>query len=83
MIGLFVGMSAPPHLVHGILPREDGKSISTLRLLSAFIIAGALGGMIHGLSIGLGWFNGGWGGKAGFCAFLGCLLYRGVHNLAK
>ena len=81
--GSFIGMSAPPRLVHGILPGQDSKAISTVRLLSAFAIAGALGGMVHGLTIGLGWFNGGWGGKAGFCAFLGCLLYRGVHNLVK
>ena len=82
--GSFVGMSAPARLLHGILPSQvlnNGKVVPMITrtgLFTAFAIAGALGGAIHGISIGFGWFNGGWGGKAGLCGFLGCLLYRSL-----
>lgn len=75
--GAFVGMSAPNRLLHGLLPSQGpGPVTSKLDLLLSFAIAGALGGAIHGASIGLNWFNGGWGGKAGLCGFLGCLAFR-------
>jgi len=82
--GSFVGMSAPTRLLHGILPSQvkDGAKVpdtSSVTLLTSFAIAGALGGIVHGASIGLNWFNGGWGGKAGFCGFVGCLLYRATR----
>ncbi len=82
--GSFVGMSAPTRLLHGILPSQvkDGAKVpdtSASALLISFAIAGALGGIVHGASIGLNWFNGGWGGKAGFCGFVGCLLYRALR----
>jgi hypothetical protein len=40
-----------------------------------------LAGMIHGMTIHWGYWNGGWGGKAGLCAFAGCWLYRGFGNV--
>jgi hypothetical protein len=83
--GSFVGMSAPNRLIHGILP-GDGKEVpktTSANVLISFALAGALGGIVHGASIGLNWFNGGWGGKAGFCGFLGCLIYRGIRTAKK
>ena len=80
--GSFVGMSAPGRLMHGMIPpRSTEQPVSFVSRLISFGIAGALGGLIHGLSIELGWFNGGWGGKAGLCAFLGCLCFRLVRLL--
>lgn len=78
--GSFVGMSAPNRLLYGLGKKEYPK-ITPLSLFVSFGIAGALGGLIHGLSIELGFFNGGWGGKAGFCAFLGCLAYRACMTI--
>jgi hypothetical protein len=65
--GSFVGMAAPPRLMYGILP---GKG------WAAFGLAAALGGAVHGATIDFGFWPGGWGGKAGTCAFVGCVLYR-------
>ena len=80
--GSFVGMSLPSRLVHGVLPgkvKEGGVPTSTVAsILAAFAVAGALGGFVHGATIDGGFWPGGWGGKAGTCAFIGCLLYRGV-----
>ncbi len=78
--GSFVGMSAPNRLLHGLGGKEYPK-ITPFALFIAFGVAGALGGLIHGLSIELGFFIGGWGGKAGFCAFLGCLSYRAFMTI--
>ena len=82
--GSFVGMSAPNRLLHGLLPSQGvGPVTSKLDLLLSFAIAGALGGAVHGASIGLNWFNGGWGGKAGLCGFLGCLIFRALRPAAR
>lgn len=83
--GSFVGMSLPSRLMHGMLPGKvkEGTVIPTASvasLLTAFAIAGVLGGIVHGMTINLGWWAGGWGGKAGFCGFVGCLLYRGMRK---
>uniref|UniRef100_A0A7S3V4J0 Uncharacterized protein n=1 Tax=Chaetoceros debilis TaxID=122233 RepID=A0A7S3V4J0_9STRA len=86
--GSFAGMSLPSRLMYGILPGQQ-KSESgvksgnptTLSLLSAFTVAGAIGGIVHGATIDLGFWPGGWGGKAGSCAFVGCLIYRGCSKM--
>mmetsp|Transcript_8517 Transcript_8517/g.10773 ORF Transcript_8517/g.10773 Transcript_8517/m.10773 type:complete len:368 (-) Transcript_8517:524-1627(-) len=84
--GSFVGMSLPSRLIHGILPgklKEGSKvpSISLVGLLASFAVSGLFGGILHGVTIGLDWWSGGWGGKAGFCAFLGCLIFRGMRKV--
>jgi hypothetical protein len=83
--GSFVGMSLPSRLMHGILPgKTTGSSnqIPTkLSLIASFAAAGAVGGFAHGAAIDLGWWPGGWGGKAGLFAFIGCLLYRGLAKI--
>ena len=84
--GSFVGMSLPSRLMFGILPgkatgRSNQKS-TKLSVLTSFAIAGAIGGIIHGAAIDLGWWPGGWGGKAGLFAFIGCLVYRGLAKIA-
>ena len=82
--GSFVGMSAPNRLLYGLLPSQGaGPLPSKLDVLLSFAIAGALGGAVHGASIGLNWFNGGWGGKAGLCGFLGCLIFRTLRPAAR
>lgn len=92
--GSFVGMSLPSRLMHGILPgKEKGEGSlkpadpTTISLLSTFAGVGALGGIVHGATIDVGFWPGGWGGKAGSCAFVGCLIYRGcskiLSNLTK
>lgn len=61
--------------MYGILPgqkrSENAVEPTTFSLLSAFTVAGAIGGIIHGATIDLGFWPGGWGGKAGSCAFVG------------
>ncbi len=84
--GSFVGMSLPSRLMYGILPSMKKKmksAPSVASLLSAFAVAGALGGIVHGLTIELGLWPGGWGGKAGSCAFVGCLIYRAISKLSS
>ncbi len=85
--GSFVGMSLPSRLMHGILPSMKKKKMksapSVASLLSAFAVAGALGGIVHGLTIELGFWPGGWGGKAGSCAFVGCLIYRAISKISS
>ena len=83
--GSFIGMSLPSRLIHGIIPGKGkaDKPINVFGLLASFGIAGALGGVVHGVTIGLDWWSGGWGGKAGFCAFIGCLLFRGMSKMKE
>lgn len=78
--GSFVGMSLPSRLMDGVIPGREKqvKPHTMLSLLVSFATAGALGGIVHGLTVDLGLWPGGWGGKAGICAFVGCLIYRGI-----
>lgn len=84
--GSFVGMSLPSRLLFGIISGknqgEKSSSIPTFAsLFLSFGIAGALGGLIHGAIVDWGWWQGGWGGKAGVCAFLGCLIFRTMTKI--
>jgi len=82
--GSFVGMSLPSRLMYGILPGQPKNNATTLiSLLLTFGVTGALAGLIHGLSVVMGIYEGGWGGKAGLYAFLGCLSYRGLQKLKE
>jgi hypothetical protein len=81
--GSFVGMSLPSRLMHGTIPGKDAMVVRPQRLLSLFgsyAGAGALAGLFHAMTIRYGYWNGGWGGKAGLCAFAGCWVYRGFGN---
>ncbi|KAL3774002.1 hypothetical protein ACHAW5_004852 [Stephanodiscus triporus] len=81
--GSFVGMSLPSRLMHGNAPGKDAMAVRPQRLLSlfgSFAGAGALAGLFHAMTIRYGYWNGGWGGKAGLCAFAGCWAYRGFGN---
>jgi hypothetical protein len=84
--GSFVGMSLPSRLLFGIIPGKEmeNKSRTTPTFASLFVsygIAGALGGLIHGATVSWGLYAGGWGGKAGFCAFIGCLIFRIITKI--
>jgi len=74
-------------VVPGQRPRRDppatAAAAKVASILGSFTIAGALAGLLHGLSLQLGWFTtpAGWGGKAGLCAFMGVGLYRGGQRL--
>jgi hypothetical protein len=86
--GSFVGMSLPSRLLFGIVPGKEkdneSRSIPTFAsLFLSFGIAGALGGLIHGASVDWGWWAGGWGGKAGFCSFIGCLVFRTIRKIIR
>ncbi len=73
--GSFVGMAAPARLMYGLgnsLKEKDGK----IKVWSAFAVAAALGGVVHGATMDWNFWAGGWGGKAGTCAFIGCILFR-------
>jgi hypothetical protein len=89
--GAFVGMSLPSRLMYGSQPPLPGTSPSDVapltrpttprEVLTNFAVAGVLGGLVHGLTLHLGMWTtpvAGWGGKAGFCAFVGVLLHRGL-----
>jgi hypothetical protein len=80
--GSFVGMSAPSRLLHGVVGMSGGGAgggsgdDGVVQIGLAFGIAAALAGVVHGLTMDWGLWMGGWGGKAGACAFVGCVLYR-------
>ncbi len=85
--GSFVGMSLPSRLMHGniVAPGgDDARAVVRPRglpsLLGSFAGAGALAGLFHAMTIRYGYWNGGWGGKAGLCALAGCWVYRGLVN---
>ena len=79
--GSFVSMSLPSRLMHGYVdaPRSNARSLvrpqGPLSLLGSFARAGALAGLFHAMTMRHGYWNGGWGGKAGLCAFTGCWVY--------
>ena len=96
--GSFSGMSLPTRLMHGMLPGDNeaerdleetsasfphAEPPSIIANAIAFGIAGAFGGIIHGIIDVFGFWPGGWGGKAGSCAFIGCLIYRGAVILSS
>ncbi|KAL3810088.1 hypothetical protein ACHAXA_003061 [Cyclostephanos tholiformis] len=84
--GSFVGMSLPSRLMHGNIASAGKDATSVIRpqtplsLFGSFAGAGAMAGLFHALTIRHGYWNGGWGGKAGLCAFAGCWAYRGFGN---
>ena len=83
--GSFVGMSLPSRLMYGNAPGKPkpGKLQSALPLFGSFAAAGAIAGLIHAITIHNGYWNGGWGGKAGLCAFAGCWILRGLGNAVE
>jgi curved DNA-binding protein CbpA len=84
--GSFVGMSLPSRLIHGNSSpgqQREQQQQTPLSLFGSFAGAGALAGVFHALTIRHGYWNGGWGGKAGLCAFVGCWTYRGLANTVQ
>jgi hypothetical protein len=83
--GSFVGMSLPSRLMHGNAPghAKANHPQTALSLFMSFAGAGTIAGLIHALTIHNGYWNGGWGGKAGLCAFAGCWAYRGIGNAVE
>jgi len=83
--GSFVGMSLPSRLIHGNSSSGQRlqQSQTPLSLFGSFAGAGALAGVFHAVTIRHGYWNGGWGGKAGMCAFVGCWTYRGLANTVE
>lgn len=81
--GSFVGMSLPSRLMYGNAPgnAKNAQPQTATGLVASFAGAGLLAGLIHGISIHWGYWNGGWGGKAGLCAFAACWIYRGLGNM--
>ena len=82
--GSFVGMSLPSKLMS--LSSWDLSSRkftlrNVLSLLLAFCISGVLAGILHGASVDWNLWQGGWGGKAGVCAFVGCMTFRALTSL--
>lgn len=76
--GAFTGMSLPSRLLKGVVPgRKKVNPPGAISILLWYSVAGALGGLVHAISIPLDlWAGSKWGGKAGVCAFVGVLLYR-------
>ncbi len=83
--GSFVGMSLPSRLMYGNAPGQakTNQPQTALSLFTSFAGAGAIAGLIHAITIHNGYWNGGWGGKAGLCAFAGCGAYRGIGNAVE
>jgi len=92
--GSFVGMSLPSKLLAGVgagtrwhpppaasSRRRVPTPGNVLSWLLAFCIPGLLGGIVHGATIDWKLWRGGWGGKAGACAFVGCVTYRALAGL--
>lgn len=80
--GAFTGMSYPSRLLKGIRPGRDVKRNlpNALSTIVWFGVAGALGGLVHAMTLSLGWYTGGWGGKAGTCAFAGVAIFRALEK---
>ncbi|CAJ1968327.1 unnamed protein product [Cylindrotheca closterium] len=76
--GAFTGMSYPTRLLKGKGGGTDWKRAdpTALQTLFWFGVAGAFGGLIHALTLTMKLWTGGWGGKAGTCAFCGALVFR-------
>ncbi|KAL7539260.1 hypothetical protein ACHAWF_006357, partial [Thalassiosira exigua] len=83
--GSFVGMSLPSRLLYGDAPgnAKSGRPQTALSLFAAFGGAGAFAGLIHATTVHYGYWNGGWGGKVGLCAFAGCWAYRGISDVVQ
>ena len=75
--GSFVGMSYP-HMLFVKSKKYSFKfhSESIISLIFSFGIAGAFAGLIKGATNDLNYWTGGWGGKTGSCAFIGCIMFR-------
>jgi hypothetical protein len=80
--GSLVGMSLPSRLSQGYMGGSRIRQSATA-IVGSFVGAGAIAGLIHAITIHGGYWNGGWGGKAGLCAFAGCRVYRGFDNLIR
>ncbi|KAL3789692.1 hypothetical protein ACHAWO_001040 [Cyclotella atomus] len=80
--GSFVGMSLPSRLSQGYIGGSRIRQSAT-SILGSFAGSAAIAGLIHAITIHFGYWNGGWGGKAGLCAFAGCWVYRGLDNLIR
>lgn len=79
--GSFTGMSLPSKLM-SLTPSSRRLSITNvISLLLTFAVAGAFGGIVHGATIDWKIWTGGWGGKAGLCAFVGCMAYRTISGI--
>mmetsp|Transcript_564 Transcript_564/g.1193 ORF Transcript_564/g.1193 Transcript_564/m.1193 type:complete len:451 (-) Transcript_564:1818-3170(-) len=80
--GSFVGMALPSRLMYGNAPGrvKVGPAQTAAKLFGSFGVAGAIAGFIHAATMHYGYWSGGWGGKAGLCAFAGCWVYRGFGN---
>lgn len=79
--GSFTGMSLPSKLM-SLTPSSRRLSITNvISLLLTFAVAGAFGGIVHGATIDWKLWTGGWGGKAGLCAFVGCMAYRTISGI--
>mmetsp|Transcript_8799 Transcript_8799/g.9372 ORF Transcript_8799/g.9372 Transcript_8799/m.9372 type:complete len:380 (-) Transcript_8799:343-1482(-) len=76
--GSFTGMSLPSKLMSMSDSSRRLTITNVISLLLTFGVAGAFGGIVHGATIDWRLWPGGWGGKAGFCAFVGCMAYRVV-----
>ncbi|KAL7533829.1 hypothetical protein ACHAXR_005466 [Thalassiosira sp. AJA248-18] len=81
--GSFVGMALPSRLMYGNAPGKAkvGQPQTPMKLFTSFAGAGAISGLIHATTLHNGYWLGGWGGKAGLCAFAGCWVYRGFGNV--
>ena len=83
--GAFTGMSLPSRLPgdnYNVAKKQERKAPGAYSIVLWYAVAGALGGLIHALTIPLNWWTGGiWGGKAGSCAFGGVCLFRGLEKL--
>ena len=89
--GTFTGMCLPSRLLTGVVPgdkykntadKKERKAPGAKSIVFGYAVAGALGGLIHALTIPLNWWTGGiWGGKAGACAFAGVCLFRGLEKI--
>mmetsp|Transcript_2676 Transcript_2676/g.5443 ORF Transcript_2676/g.5443 Transcript_2676/m.5443 type:complete len:410 (-) Transcript_2676:208-1437(-) len=82
--GSFVGMSLPSKLMSltsGDLSSRNPTLGNVLSLLLAFCVSGLFAGILHGASVDWNLWQGGWGGKAGVCAFVGCMTYRTMTGL--
>lgn len=83
--GALVGKSLPSRLLKGVVPGKSGlkRSLpSALEIVLWYGAAGALGGLVHAMTVPLHWWTGGvWGGKTGTCAFVGVLLFRFLEKI--
>ena len=78
--GSWTGMNAPSRMFSGY--NLGSPAVKLMRILGAFSVAAAMGGILHASVLTLDLYAGtSWGGVPGLCSFTGTLLFLELEFL--